>query len=680
MQFIYPYLLWGIAAVSIPVFIHLFRLRRFKTVLFSNTKMLKEVRLETKRKSKLKHLLILLLRMLTIIALVFAFARPYIPVGDLESQQRGRIVYIYIDNSFSMEAGESYHTRLDVAKNKAMEVAEGFGMDARYVLLTNRFDGSVFRTLTRSQLQEKIFQLAEGPYSVSFGDIILKFSELIIQNGIAQGVGFVISDFQKGFFEPEELPDSVNFPVFLVPLTGAPVINAGIDSVWLDSPILRVGNPVIVQARVRNYSQEVYEAVSVELYVENNRRSVASCDLGPGGTAIIEMSFVPDKKGVCSCYLTIQDKPVIYDDRMYFSFEVSDETNVLVIHDKNPINRSLAAVFKNEPLFNFYHSGMNFVEAGKIESADIIVLDALDAPSDGFIRELEEFVGNGGSLVIIPQSGEKVSGLNSLMARLGLDTYGSIINAELRISSLNSEHELFQGVFDGIPKDMDLPAVKKYFSMNATGTAWKLPLMKLQNDKPFLILSSVGDGRVYYFVSPFDQSNTDFHQHPLIVPVFYQMAFLSRKQAKIYYVIGNKEPIIFNFAGSLGEQGMNIKNTDATVDFLPQIRQEGSRVSVFTHQMINDAGNFMIYNNDTLVTGFAMNFNRSESVMEFTSVEKIDSLIKHKELSNVDILDGERVLTADIQLLMQGKQLWKIFLILALIFLAIEVILLRFWK
>ena len=673
-------MLWGLAATAVPVIIHLFRLRRFKTVLFSSTRMLRDVQLETKRKSRLKHLLVLLLRILAIAALVFAFARPYVPVGEQDGQPQMRNVLMYIDNSFSMEAGESYHSRLDVAKNKALEIAEGFGQDVRFVLLTNQSDASVFRTMTQTELFEKIALISTGPFSMNFNEVILKFMEIANQNAFTNFTGVIFSDFQQGFIDSGEMPDSLNFPIFLVPVAGPPVTNAGIDSVWLDSPVLRAGSPILVQARIRNYSQELYEAVTVELYVNEARRSVASCDIGPGGFAVVEMTFVPDKKGVYSCHVSMKDSPVIYDDKMFFSFDVTDETKVFAITGKPALNKSLAAVFMNEPLFLMTSTPDKNVEYGRILGSDIVILDAVDSPSDGLIQELGEFVREGGSLVIVPPATENTGNLNKLMGELGLDTYGKIVTSSLRISSLNSDQDLFQGVFDGIPREMDLPTVKKYFSMNETAVGWKLPLMKLQNNTPFLIMSSAGEGMVYYFICPFDQTFTDFHQHALVVPTFYQMAFLSREQTKIAYIIGKNEAVVFKSAGNSRGNSYKVKNKDGSVDFIPQIRNDGSKVFVFPHHMISEAGNYYIYDNDTIVTGFAMNYNRSESVMKFNSSSHLDSLLQDKGLSNVDILDSEKTLTADIQLLTQGKQLWKIFLILALIFLAIEVTLLRFWK
>src|SRR3989339_2134555 len=104
MNFLYPYFLFSLFAISIPIIIHLFNFRKYKTIYFSNTAFLKDIKQQTKAKSELKHLLVLLARILAVASLVFAFAQPYIPVSENVKKANSEFVGIYIDNSFSMDA------------------------------------------------------------------------------------------------------------------------------------------------------------------------------------------------------------------------------------------------------------------------------------------------------------------------------------------------------------------------------------------------------------------------------------------------------------------------------------------------------------------------------------------------------------------------------------------------
>src|SRR5438552_18471731 len=107
MQFYYPAFLIALLTLVIPVIIHLFNFRRYKTVYFSNVRFLKEIKEETDSRSKLKHLLVLASRLLALAFLVFAFAQPYIPNKRNQVSTGKKFVSIYIDNSFSMNAMSS---------------------------------------------------------------------------------------------------------------------------------------------------------------------------------------------------------------------------------------------------------------------------------------------------------------------------------------------------------------------------------------------------------------------------------------------------------------------------------------------------------------------------------------------------------------------------------------------
>src|SRR5258706_15952530 len=104
MNFIYPGFLFALSALVIPVVIHLFNFRKFKKIYFTNVRFLREIKQDTQSRSKIKHLLILLSRILAVSFLVLAFAQPYIPATKGVVMSGIRAVSVYIDNSFSMDA------------------------------------------------------------------------------------------------------------------------------------------------------------------------------------------------------------------------------------------------------------------------------------------------------------------------------------------------------------------------------------------------------------------------------------------------------------------------------------------------------------------------------------------------------------------------------------------------
>src|SRR5260221_12221376 len=98
MQFVYPSFLFALSAVAIPILVHLFNFRKYKKIYFTNVRFLKEIKQDTKSRSQLKHLLILLARILAVIFLVLAFAQPYLPKNKNAVVSGTRDVSIFIDN------------------------------------------------------------------------------------------------------------------------------------------------------------------------------------------------------------------------------------------------------------------------------------------------------------------------------------------------------------------------------------------------------------------------------------------------------------------------------------------------------------------------------------------------------------------------------------------------------
>ena len=140
MSFLFPAFLFALLALAIPVIIHLFNFKRYKTLYFSNVPLLKRIKQESRKKSQLKQLLIMLARIMAIASLVIAFSRPYIPTGNRTANTAQQMVEIYIDNSFSMKAEGEKGQLLEQAKIKAIEIANSYPVGTQFLILTNDFN------------------------------------------------------------------------------------------------------------------------------------------------------------------------------------------------------------------------------------------------------------------------------------------------------------------------------------------------------------------------------------------------------------------------------------------------------------------------------------------------------------------------------------------------------------
>ncbi|MFQ5448330.1 MAG: BatA domain-containing protein, partial [Saprospiraceae bacterium] len=162
MQFLYPNFLFALAALAIPIIIHLFYFRRFKKVYFTNVRFLKEVKEETSARQKLRNLLVLLMRCLAVALLVFAFAQPFIP-QDAEVKKGENSVSIFVDNSFSMSALSQDVPLVEKAKQRAKQIISAYAVEDRFQILTNDFEGRHQRLVSKEEAIGLVEEIKVSP-------------------------------------------------------------------------------------------------------------------------------------------------------------------------------------------------------------------------------------------------------------------------------------------------------------------------------------------------------------------------------------------------------------------------------------------------------------------------------------------------------------------------------------
>jgi hypothetical protein len=126
MHFLYPGFLFALAALAIPVIVHLFNFRRYQKVYFSNVQFLKELQEQQASRRNLRERLILAARLLALTFLVLAFAKPFIPHNQQASIGKQQVVSVFVDNSYSMQTLSKEGSLLDEAKHHAKEIAASY--------------------------------------------------------------------------------------------------------------------------------------------------------------------------------------------------------------------------------------------------------------------------------------------------------------------------------------------------------------------------------------------------------------------------------------------------------------------------------------------------------------------------------------------------------------------------
>ena len=177
MIFQFPYFLWALGALAIPIIIHLFNFRKTTRIYFSNTRFLRQVKEETTQKRKLKQYLVLASRLLFLLFLVLAFAQPFLPAS--EQMTSGKNMVIYLDNSHSMSAQVEDKVRaLDAGIGFAKEIVSLFPNDTRYKLITNDFAPFSNTYKSKAEVEDLLAQIRLSPVSRSFEEVKRRMGEV----------------------------------------------------------------------------------------------------------------------------------------------------------------------------------------------------------------------------------------------------------------------------------------------------------------------------------------------------------------------------------------------------------------------------------------------------------------------------------------------------------------------
>lgn len=678
MNFVYPGFLFALFAISIPVIIHLFRFRRFRTVFFPNIAFLEQLSEASDRESRLKHLLVLFARILAIIFLVLAFARPYIPAEGETISPEGNAVGVYIDNSYSMEALSDQGGLLDEARSRALEIAEMYGAGDRFLLLTNDFEGQHQRFVSRQEFMEMVMQVEASATVRSVAEVATRKSELFADEPAVNQRAYYLSDFQKSTSGLDELDSSPVPSAWFIPLEARRSDNVFIDSLWFDSPVHLADEQVSLSVRIRNDGGQILENQPLRLYLDGRQRSVVAFSLGVDESKELTVSWSAGPGPFQQGHVEIADHPVSFDDRLYFSYPVAAEIPLLTLEGDGS-NPYLQALYGEDELFSYQTMPGFSIDYGQLSEHHLLIMDGFEQVSDGLALELQRFVEEGGSLVIFPGAEAAIPSYNRFFQSLGIDRFDQIDTTAVNVSSVNELHRLFDGVFEEIPEQMDLPRAFSHYVISRQVGAGGDVLMQMQNGRPFFTSYNVGGGSVYLSAVPMDDNHTNFHRHAIFVPVMLNIALQGGATQPAYHTIGQEQPVILPGKGFRQGEVFTVHRDDFEV--IPEQRRRGNQVYLWFHDQVGEAGNYLLALNGEEAGGLSFNFDRRESLMECYSKNELQNELEDMQAEGIRLVDtGDRPMENVLQEMGMGRSLWRWAIALALLFLLAEVILIRFWK
>jgi hypothetical protein len=665
MQFLYPTILWALFLLAIPIAIHLFNLRRYKTVYFSDTRFLKELQQSTKRQRKLKEWLVLFNRLLLLTFLILAFARPYLPVADRNFDESR--VLIVLDNSASTQVGKDARKPFEKGKQMALKVLAELPSETEVALLhAAKQDAVSFQSIDEVTKQIKELNVVDRSLSL----------ENSTWNALDVNALYLFSDLQKNELNANALAaDSTRIIIIPTANPNADIVaNQRIDSVWIEAPILLAGQEVPIFFSVRNYGS-VKTNVTIEVLTNQLPEITISGDIRAQSDSVFSAMLTQLSRGFNTVELNLKNDAVSFDNRFYGAYFLPIANNVVEIYEDEP-NPIIGNLFSSNE-FQFANMAAKAVDNAQLSNADLIILNEVTSLSSGLENILIQATETANLLIIPPA--EHAQRLNPLCKKLGVQQYGRIDTATLASKRINTSDPYFADVFSGNLDQAYWPTAQQHYKLTGTTQLPTFRLIELANDDPFFVRYSNQQTNILQLTTPLGESFSDITTHPVIVPLFIKALLKKNSISGFTGYAGVEQRFDLELTQPAGEQAIQLKQGGNFL--IPRQRIRGKQVQFLIGTEITRMGHYTLAHEAKDIGKLAFNIPILESDLQRFNPDELRDWLSANGLDHVVVVTGTiETIQNTIREYRQGIQLWRYALGLALLFLLLEIFLLRFLK
>lgn len=524
-----PAFLAGLAALVIPIVVHLRRRPRAKVVPFPSLMFLDKVPIKAEQKRRIHHWFLLSLRALALILLALAFARPFFTdASSLAATGSGpteRVVLL--DRSWSMTAGDRWERGLEAAREAVASLGP---LDRVSLVVFDQGAETVVRGAPDAQpVRAALDTLAPLSGATSMGPG-LKLAETILQDSeLSAGEVVVISDFQANAWTGDE---GVAFPggtaVRTVELGGEEVDNRAITQVALNRERIDDRDRISPAARIVRTGGDADEEVEVRLELDGRTVQTRQVTLPAEGAAGVAFDPVTVAQRHTLLSVSLPGDGLPQDDVWNLVLSPGRATNVELL-SRGSRGTSGALYLRNALEIS---EDQSFRVAGPQELSGpqalaqrhVVLLNERAYPGGAAGARLHEWIRSGGGLILVAgeRGGWPADAPDIFPGRLGgvVDRDG---NRGERLVGLDYDHPVFE-VFRGA-RQGDFASARFYRARSfevEEGDSIRI-LARFDDGSVALAERLVGEGRVLVWSSTLDAFWTDLALKPVFLPFVHQL-------------------------------------------------------------------------------------------------------------------------------------------------------------
>jgi len=697
--FINTTLLWALAAVALPLLIHLLTRRKLRVVIVSTIAFLKRLEKEKIRQLKLRQLLLLLLRMLIVALLVLAFTRPTLRREHSALAQRAAATAVVIlDNSLSMATASEGASLLAQARNNAQKLATLFAPGDEFFLITAAKPARLVSAAAFFSPENFAAAVAAVPQTAGetdlAGAIALAREKLANARNVNREL-YVLSDGRA------DLPTAANSSApsnaetisglrgYLIRFDKPVADNLSLQGAALSNQIFERGKTFEVVATVANNGERDSNNRLVHLFLNGKRVAQQTVEVPAGAERRVTFRAVPDTTGFIFGRFELEDDDLMLDNSRGFVFFIPPQRRILAVagHPEDLTYIRLAFDPSENKIANTWHEiAADNLAAERFENYDGIVLANVPRLSEAVAQRLSGYLNNGGGLMIFLGSDVDLRNYNELLlSRLNAGVLGASMGQLaangappaadnfIKLGRIDFSHPVFSGIFEKSDKAprLDLPMFR--FAVQMRVESATLPIIEFANGYPFLVERRVGAGLLLIFTSAATEQWSDFAFKGLFAPLTHRcISYMtqSRDNQRESQFVG--EELVTN---------LRVPATAVEIE-LPagDRRKVPVKVAGQNYQAryseVDQPGQYRLWQttSDSPVRGgkllqtWAVNFNPVELKLPPLSDEALQAAIG----GAVAFISPEVDIVEAVRRARYGSELWQYFLIAAIIAMLVE--------
>jgi hypothetical protein len=320
----------------------------------------------------------------------------------------------------------------------------------------------------------------------------------------------------------------------------------------------------------------------------------------------------------------------------------------------------------------------NQINYSQFKESQLIILDQLKTISTGLQDELEKYIKAGGKLLVFPAETADLTSWNPFLTRLKIPNFSQLNTTSLKMGKLNMESVYFKGSLEKNDQNFEMPTLLKHFQFSTSNSVSE-PIIQLENNDPLLTFFPIEKGGVFLSAIPLNDNFGNAHKNALLFVPLHNIAIMSQLQSKLFYIIGKEGEILIPKKLGNTEDVYTFRSRLNGDEFIPEQRNLGNETVLFPHNQINHAGLYDLLIGEDTVTTIAFNFDRSESDLTYYNEDELEKIVDDSK-GTINLLDFKmKDLSKAVSDKLNGTPLWRLFLIISLLFFLAEVLVLRFW-